>query len=69
VPQDYRLQVFTWISSPQAPDYTIEDISNFFKIDEIFAAQGAQSVPLTPVANGKNLHSEKFLLFLLDTFW
>ncbi len=53
MPQDFRLQVFTWISSPRAPDYTIEDISNFLEIDEIFAAQGAQPVPLTPVANGK----------------
>jgi hypothetical protein len=33
-----------------------------------FAAQGAPPVLLTPVANGKNLQSEKFSLFLLDTF-
>jgi hypothetical protein len=34
----------------------------FRKFPEIFAAQGAP-----PVANGKNLQSEKFKLFL-DTF-
>jgi hypothetical protein len=34
-----------------------------FKFAEIFAAQGAPPVSLTPVANGKNLQSEKFSLF------
>jgi hypothetical protein len=52
-----------------APDYTIKAISIFFqKFAEIFAAQGAPPVSLRPVANGKNLQSEKFYLFLLDTF-
>jgi hypothetical protein len=32
---DFRFS--TWISFPQAPDYTIRAVSNFF---EIFAAQG-----------------------------
>jgi hypothetical protein len=32
------------------------------------AAQDAPPVSLTLVANGKNLKSEKFSLFLLDTF-
>ena len=59
----------SWISFPQAPDYTIRAVSNFFlKFAEIFAAQGAPLVLLTPVANGKNLQPEKFSLFLLDTF-
>jgi hypothetical protein len=31
-----------------------------FKFAEIFAAQGAPPVSLTPVANGKNLQIEKF---------
>ncbi len=31
--------------------------------DTVFAAQGAPPVSLTPVANGKNLQSEKFYLF------
>ncbi len=30
------------------------------KFAEIFAAQGAPPVSLTPVANGKNLQTEKF---------
>ncbi len=40
----------------------------FRKFAEIFAAQGAQPVLLTPVANEKNRHSKKFVLFCLDTF-
>jgi hypothetical protein len=56
---DFRFS--TWIRFPQAPDYTFRAVTNFF------AAQGAPLVSLT-VANGKNLQSEKFSLFLLDTF-
>ncbi len=48
-----RLQVFPWISLPQTPEYLIRAVS-------IFAAQGAPPVTLTTVANGKNLHLEKF---------
>jgi hypothetical protein len=40
----------------------------FRKIVEIFTAQGAPPVSLTPVENGKHLQSEKFSLFLFDTF-
>jgi hypothetical protein len=40
----------------------------FQKFAEIFAAQGAPPMSLTPVANEKNLQSEKFPCFLLDTF-
>jgi hypothetical protein len=39
-----------------------------FQFAKIFAAQDAPPVSLTPVANGKNLQSENFLLFRLDTF-
>ncbi len=31
VPQDFRLQVFSWISFPQAPEYTVRAILNFFQ--------------------------------------
>jgi hypothetical protein len=62
---DFRF--FTWISFPPASDDTIKAVSNFFrKFAEIFAAQGASPVALTPSANGKNLQSEKFSLFLLE---
>ncbi len=62
---DFRFS--TWISFPQAPDYTIRAVSNFSqKFAEIFAAQDAPPVSLTSVANRKNLKSEKFSLFLLD---
>jgi hypothetical protein len=41
----------------------VSNFKFFQKLAEIFAAQGAP-----PVSNGKNLQSEKFSLFLLDTF-
>jgi hypothetical protein len=56
---------FSWISFPQAPDYTIRDISNFFENSRRYSQP---PVSVTPVANGKNLQSENLLWFLLDTF-
>jgi hypothetical protein len=56
---------------PQASEYTITAISNFFenlRIYSAFAAQGAPPVSTAPVANGKNLQAEKFKLFSLGTF-
>ena len=32
VPRDFWLQVFTWISFPQAPEFPIRAVSNFSKI-------------------------------------
>ncbi len=43
-------------------------VLNFFDSAEIFATEGASPVSMIPVANGKNLQSEKFYLFCLDTF-
>jgi len=54
--RDFHLEVFfmNQFPSPQAPENTIRTVSNFFrKFAEIFAAQGAPTVSLTPVANGK----------------
>ncbi len=52
---------FSWISFPQTAEYTIRAVSNFLENSrEIFAAQGAPPVSLTPVVNGKNFQSEKF---------
>ncbi len=31
VPRDFRLQVFSWINFPQAPEYLIRAVSNFFE--------------------------------------
>jgi hypothetical protein len=45
-----------------------ESVSLKPKFAEIFAAQGAPPVSLTPMANGKNLQTEKFKFFCLDTF-
>jgi len=65
----FDLRFSPWISFPQAPDYTIRAVFEFVRnFTEIFTAQGAPLVSLTLVANGKNLQSEKFSLFLLDTF-
>ncbi len=69
VPRDFRLQVFYMNQFPPSPDYTIRVVLNFFEnLQEIFSAQGAPPVSLTPVANGKNLQPEKFAVCLLDTF-
>jgi hypothetical protein len=39
---------------PQAPEHAIRAVSSFCKnLQEIFPAQGAPPVSLTPVANGK----------------
>jgi hypothetical protein len=55
---------FSWISFLPAPEYYIKIVSIFFrKFTKIFAAQGLPPVSTTSVANGKNLHSEKFYLF------
>jgi hypothetical protein len=51
--------LFSWISFPQASEYTSTAFSNFFE-NSIFAAQGAPPVSTTPLANGKNLQAEKF---------
>jgi hypothetical protein len=54
----------TWISFPQAPDYTIRAVSNFLrKYTEIFAAQSAPPVSLTPVANTALWNRNYFLRF------
>ncbi len=54
----FDIWVFSWISFPQAPEYTIRAASNFFENSRrIFTAQGAPPVSFNPVANGKNLQS------------
>jgi hypothetical protein len=59
VPRDVQLQVFSGIRFPQAPGVFHSGRFEFFKIAEIFAAEGAPPVSLTPVANGKNPQSEQ----------
>jgi hypothetical protein len=41
----------------------------FRKFAETFAAQGLPPVSLTPVANGKNLQSDKILIILFGHLW
>jgi hypothetical protein len=58
---DFKLS--TWISFPQAPDYTIRAVSNFLqKFVEIFAAQGAPPVSLTMVANENSFNQKMFII-------
>ncbi len=69
VPRDFRLLVFFMNQFPPSNCvYHYCHFEFFRKFAKKNAAQGAQPVSLTPVANGKNLQSEKFLLFCLDTF-
>jgi hypothetical protein len=70
VPQDLGFQVFYMYQFPPSPDFTMRVISNFFENSWRYSQLKVHhhAVSLTPVANGKNLQSEKFLLFLLDTF-
>jgi hypothetical protein len=50
---------------PQAFKYPIRVVSNFLqKFTEIFAAQSAPPVSVTPVANEKNLQSKSFNYFV-----
>ncbi len=61
VSQDFLLLVFFMNQFPQAPDYTIRAVSNFFQNSwRYLATQGLPPVSLTPVANRKKLQSEKF---------
>ncbi len=55
-------------ASPQRLNVPLQPFQIFLKIRRDIAAQGAPPVSLTPVANEKNLQSEKFELFCLDTF-
>jgi hypothetical protein len=49
----FDLRFSSWISFPQASDYTIRAVFEFFRnFTEIFTAQGAPLVSLTLVANG-----------------
>jgi hypothetical protein len=61
VSRDFRL-LFFFINQfpPSYRVYQYGHVEFFRKFAEIFAAQGAQPVSLTPVANGKNHQSEKF---------
>jgi hypothetical protein len=71
VSRDFQLLVFFHESvSPKHLSIPFTaGISDFLRnFAEIFAAQGAPPVSLTPVANGKNLQAEKFELFYLHTF-
>jgi hypothetical protein len=56
----FDFRSFTWIRFSQAPDYTIRAISNFFENSRRYS-----QLMVKPVANGKNLQSEKFFIISL----
>jgi hypothetical protein len=74
VPREFRLQVFHESVSPTPMsnfEYIISAVLiicavlNFFKkFSEIFTAQGAPPVSLTPVANVKIFHQKSFNYFV-----
>ncbi len=69
VPRDFPLQIFSRISFPQAPDYTITALSNLFqKFADISAAQGAPPVSLTSVANVKTFN-QKSVNYFVGHLW
>ncbi len=67
VSRDFRLLVFYESVSPKPLSIPLGHVSNFFEnFSEIFAAQVASPVSLTPVANWKNL---KVLIILFGHLW
>ncbi len=63
--QDFLFLVFfSWISFPQAPDYIIRAVSNFFD-SQIKVCHRCQ----WPVANGKNLQTENFFMISFGHLW
>jgi hypothetical protein len=61
---DFRFS--TWISFQQAPDYTIRAFSNLFK--KLWRYLLTRCTTRVVHTGGKWKKSEKFSLFLLDTF-
>ncbi len=57
VPEDFRLLVFSWISIPQAPEYTIRAVSNF--LTQVTNLQPVSTTPVVLVA--------KFATGVVDT--
>ncbi len=67
MPRDFWLLVFSWISFPQPPKYTIRAVSNFFEnLQRYSPAQGAPPVSLTPVANWR-IFNQKFFNYFVWT--
>ncbi len=60
VSRDFSLLVFFINQFSPSPRVSQDRFEFFRKFAEIFAAQGLPPVSTTPVANEKNLQSEKF---------
>ncbi len=58
---DYRF--FLRISFPKPLSVPLSPFQTFSKFEEIFAAQGAPPVSLTPVSNGKFFNQKSFNYF------
>ncbi len=65
VPQDFRLHFFFMNKYSPSPWVSYKGHFKFFwKFVEIFTAQAASPVPLTPVANGKIFNQRSFKYFV-----
>jgi hypothetical protein len=70
VSRDFLLLVLFMNQFPPSPRVFQEDHFKFFrKFAVIFTVQGLPPGSTTPVANGKNLQSEKFLIILFGHLW
>ncbi len=68
VPRDFRLQVSYMDQFPQAPAYTIRAVWVFLKICGDIRSSRRTTGVIDTGGKWKNLKSENFSLFLLDTF-
>jgi hypothetical protein len=70
VSRDFRILVFSKISFPKAPEYTVWAVSNFSKkFSEIFAAQGAPPVIVETGEKWKKSSIIKVLTILFGHLW
>ncbi len=63
MPRDFGLQVFIESVSPKPLSIPLGRFEFFLKFAEIFAAQGAKRVSLTPVAKEKIFNQKSFNYF------
>jgi hypothetical protein len=69
VSRDFRLLVFfSWITFPQAPEYTIMVVSNFFENSRRYSQLKVCHRCQRHRWQMQNFFNDKFLLFSLDTF-
>ncbi len=55
VTRDFRLLVFSWISFPQTPEYTIRDVSNFLENSRRYSQFKVHRWQMEKIFNHKSL--------------